>query len=495
MEDFYDLLKTLGTTRISNTAYDTAWVARLNEFAPDISNPAMDWISKNQLPDGSWGAQQPFYYHDRLLATLSAMVVLTRRGRRGMDKLQVEKGIESLRFITAGATQGLMADPNGATVGFELIAPTLVAEAEQLGLITQQKEHILGRLGDMRVAKLAKLAGHRISRFTSVSHSAEMTGEDNVSLLDIENLQEENGSIGVSPAATAYFALYVKPGDEKALNYLRSFLQGRNGGAPTVFPIETFEIMWALWNLCLTGLHKTDTKIKALCLPHLDYLETCWKPGEGMAFTGHFTPADGDDTNVGFEILSKFGRNPKMDAVLSYEEEKWFRCFAVERDPSVGANVHAIGALRQAGYDKNHPSVKKLLSFIWAMRHPGGYWLDKWNISPYYITAHIVILCKGYDDELCQEAVNWILSRQHADGSWASYNFPTAEETAYCIQALKIWQIYGGKIPKGRLEQARQWLSTHCEPPYPLLWIGKSVYCPEIVTKSTIISALILAEG
>ena len=41
-----------------------------------------------------------------------------------------------------------------------------------------------------------------------------MAGTDGKHMLDIENLQESNGSVGVSPSATAYFATYIKRGDE-----------------------------------------------------------------------------------------------------------------------------------------------------------------------------------------------------------------------------------------------------------------------------------------
>ena len=54
------------------------------------------------------------------------------------------------RRIVGGATQGLQSDPNGATVGFEMIAPTLAAEAEKLGIIKRQGDRILGRLSKLR---------------------------------------------------------------------------------------------------------------------------------------------------------------------------------------------------------------------------------------------------------------------------------------------------------------------------------------------------------
>jgi halimadienyl-diphosphate synthase len=494
MEDFHSLLRIVGTSRLSHTAYDTAWVARLSDIDRDISNQALDWISNNQLPDGSWGVEQPMYYHDRVVCTLSAMVALTYRGRRSKDKQQIEKGLASLEAITSGATEGLKADHSGATVGFELIVPILVAEAVDLGLIKQQKEGILGELTELRKAKMAKFAGQKISRSITLSHSAEIVGKDGIDLLDIDNLQETNGSVGASPSATAHFALYAKLGDESALNYLRRLMKGGDGGSPAFSPMDQFERIWMLWNLSLTGLHKTDNEIKALCAPHLDYLEKRWQPGLGLSFSENFSPHDGDDTSVGFEVLSKFGKKPDLDTLLSYEEKNWFRCYKAERNPSIDANVDFLGAFHQVGYDKSHPSVKKILAFIRSMRRPEGYWLDKWNISPYYTTTRAIILCKGYDDDLCQASVDWMLKEQQANGSWGSYGLQTAEETAYCIQALKIWQMYRGNVSKEPLEKAKLWLSRNCEAPYPLLWIDKSLYSPEILVKSSIISALMLAE-
>src|SRR5215208_1926182 len=164
-EEIQKLLREIGPGRMSNTDYDTAWVARLGDAAWKLSNHAMEWIGEYQLADGSWGAKDIFYYHDRVISTLAAMIALTYRGRRARDKHQIENGLIALERITAGATQGLAADPNGATVGFEMIVPTLVAEAEKLGILKQQGTSILGRLRNLRAQKLSKLTGKKINKY------------------------------------------------------------------------------------------------------------------------------------------------------------------------------------------------------------------------------------------------------------------------------------------------------------------------------------------
>src|SRR5574342_1151094 len=76
------LLNDTGTSVMSSLAYDTAWVARIRNIDTELSNQALEWLSMNQLSDGSWGTRAPFYYHDRVISTLSAMIVLTKVGRR-----------------------------------------------------------------------------------------------------------------------------------------------------------------------------------------------------------------------------------------------------------------------------------------------------------------------------------------------------------------------------------------------------------------------------
>jgi halimadienyl-diphosphate synthase len=115
-------------------------------------------------------------------------------------------------------------------------------------------------------------------------------------------------------------------------------------------------------------------------------------------------------------------------------------------------------------------------------------------VSPYYTTAHALIACAGYiNDRLVGKAADWILYSQNTDGSWGYY-LPTAEETAYALQSLITWRRQGGNIPLEPIELAARWLRDHAAPPYPMLWIGKSLYCPEKVVQGAVLSALLLAE-
>jgi halimadienyl-diphosphate synthase len=482
------LINEIGPGHMGSTAYDTAWAARLGEVDWDLSSRSLAWLAENQLPDGSWGAAAPMYYHDRVLCTLAAMIALSYRGRRGQDKVQIERGRLALERIVGGATQGLQADPNGATVGFEMIAPTLAAEAEKLGIIKHQGNRILGRLSRQRAKKLSYLENNMINRQVTLAFSAEMAGTDGKHMLDVDHLQEDNGSVGVSPSATAYFATYVKRGEERALGYLRSVMKP-DGGMPNVAPFDIFEIAWTLWNLSFISGLSQDKKLQ----PHLEFLSRAWQPKRGVGFAAGYSVKDSDDTGLVYDTLLRFGLEKDLASVLVYEERDHFRCFDLEANPSISANIHVLGALGQAGLDHRNSSVQKVLRFLHKAKGTNHFWVDKWHSSTYYATAHAIIACAKFARELVQDAVEWIVRSQNRDGSWGTY-LSTAEETAYALQALWFWNEHVARIPRQALKNGARWLREHMDQPYPPLWIGKCLYHPSLVIRSAVISALAVAQ-
>jgi hypothetical protein len=96
-------------------------------------------------------------------------------------------------------------------------------------------------------------------------------------------------------------------------------------------------------------------------------------------------------------------------------------------------------------------------------------------------------------NEFVGEAVEWLIKTQNSNGSWNTY-LSTAEETAYAIQALWVWNEKSASVPKSVFRQGAQWLEDHMNETYPPLWIGKCLYSPNLVIRSAIISALALAQ-
>jgi len=473
---------------MGSNAYDTAWAARLCEIDWELSSHALSWLAENQLPDGSWGAAAPMYYHDRVLCALVAMIALYYRGRRGSDKIQIENGKLALERIVSGATQGLQADPNGATVGFEMVAPTLAAEAEKLGIIKRQGDRILGRLSRQRAKKLAFLKENMISRHVTIAFSSEMAGTDGKHMLDIANLQESNGSVGLSPSATAYFATYIKRGDAPSLSYLHNVAKP-DGGMPNVSPFDVFEIAWSLWNLSLNPNLEVTAKLK----PHIDFLSKAWEPRRGVSFATNYSVKDSDDTVITYSALLRFGIEKDLASVLAYEEKDHFRCFNLEVNPSISANIHILDALKQAGLSQKNSSIQKIFAFLRKAKGDNSFWVDKWHASTYYPTAHAVIACAGFENDFVADSVEWLLKTQNTNGSWGTY-ISTAEETAYAMQALWFWNEKVARIPKSVFKNGARWLNEHMDQPYPPLWIGKCLYNPHLVIRSAVISALALTQ-
>jgi halimadienyl-diphosphate synthase len=479
--DFQYLINDIGPLRVSPSPYDTAWLARLDGA---IGQRALTWIKANQLPDGSWGSPPIVYHHDQVACTLAAMTTLLQAGVSPDSP-----AIKRATFAVSKAIQGLDSDHCGATVGFELIVPSLLSEAQALGVSIESPE--LDNLLWARSSKLSALPDRRIDRRHTPSFSAEAVGQDHLNILDADNLQAPNGSVSFSPSATAFFARYVKAGDEKALAYLKDVIDD-NGAAPYVGPIEIFDRGWALWNLSLSPnlAAVLEDQIQA----HVDCIVEEWTPGRGTAASVGLQLLDGDTTGIVFAALNRLGYdNLDVEGVLSFETAFCFRTYPLENDSSTSANIHILDGLRQVLPD-THSSVQKIIRFLRRTQTATSFWLDKWHTSPYYPTCHAVIALMGLEDSMVSDAVDWILHTQRERGGWG-WRLPTAEETAYALQALVILkQRTDSLVPDKVLRRGYDWLMAHADEPNPPLWIGKSLYTPVVPVTAAVLSALQLVE-
>ena len=112
-------------------AYDTAWAAMVPEDKSSkkpLFPESMLWLITNQHDDGSWGADIDYSY-DRLISTLAAIIALKKTHRTEKFKNVIDSGEEYIWYNI----QRLKEDPQ-ETVGFELLYPALMNEAEELGL-------------------------------------------------------------------------------------------------------------------------------------------------------------------------------------------------------------------------------------------------------------------------------------------------------------------------------------------------------------------------
>lgn len=90
------MLQSMDDGEISISPYDTAWVALVSNGAAPQFPSSLDWISSNQLPDGSWGDDRTFSIFDRIINTLACVVALTSWNR---DPLKTQRGSSYAIFI------------------------------------------------------------------------------------------------------------------------------------------------------------------------------------------------------------------------------------------------------------------------------------------------------------------------------------------------------------------------------------------------------------
>jgi halimadienyl-diphosphate synthase len=480
---------------IEGTAYDTAWLASVPEDAERRASrfpTSLHWLVQHQNADGSWGGDLP-YHHDRVLSTLAALPPLKAFGRRAADAAAVQAGT---RYLWQYGR--LVASEPMELVGFELLLPALIERVRACGIAVPPQ---LDGYARQREEKLRLVPSSAIyAPDTTLVHSLEFLG-DAVDQRRLPDTQGANGAIGNSPAATAYF--YSRVPDPAAERYLQASLS-RTGGAmaPVLYPCETFELLWAAYHLYLAGVPASKllrSEERTLLLAGLR--------SNGVSLSPSFPIPDADDTAVALLLLHDLGEAVDAAALQPFEHASGhFVSFPIERHASVGVNVHVLHALlRVPGYPDQAATVERLTRYL-AEQHGGLYWLDKWHISPYYATAHALLVLAELPDApraamrpLVRTSLQWLRETQNTDGSWGFYGRPTAEETAYALLALASTRPEDAD-PRDcqRTERAAHYLRVALSDgeaaAFPPQWIDKCLYTPTLVVRAVINAALVATQ-
>jgi len=475
------LLQAENRPGIAGVAYDTGWLAgvastedrRVSRFPTSLR-----WLADHQLSDGSWGSSVR-YEHDRILCTLAALAPLAQFGRREADRQAVEQGT---RYLWQHGH--LLGKEPVELVGFELLLPTLVERARLAGVAVPPHLDIYTAA---RARKLELLPPHALySARTTAVHSLEFLGEQ-ADLARLPDAQGHNGSIGNSPAATAFFLDHIE--NSRAAAYLGSCLDWTGGAtAPVLHPCETFELLWSAYHLFLGGAPASALLSKS----DRAHLRTALAAG-GVSLSPTFPIPDADDTAVALLLLHTLGEPVNPRVLEAFEgKDGSFVSFPYERHSSVGVNLHVLHALLKVpGYPAARRSINRIVDYL-ADQHSGLYWIDKWHISPLYATAHAVLVLDELPtnpiQHLVEQSREWLRHVQNADGSWGFYGQPTAEETAYGLLALTA----GAYDPRdaARCAAAARYLQQVRDEEFPPLWIDKCLYTPPLIVGAAIDAAL-----
>ncbi|MBO0841452.1 MAG: hypothetical protein J2O49_11600, partial [Sciscionella sp.] len=452
------LLNELGEGSIGAIAYETAWTARwATDTGERVFPLALQWLRRHQHADGSWGGAVPNPY-DRLVSTLAALLAL-RECTDDWAIAAVRAGTDYVRRH-AGAWRGAP----GELIGFELVAPYLVEQAQEHGLIS------LGHLPELvrlREDKLARLPSGMLERKpTGVLYSLEaITGITSVAAL--AKFQLADGSMASNPAATG--ALWASTGDPAALDFLRHVAAATpDGGMPAIYPIDVFEPAWVLYVLHRAGIVPANADV------HVERLAKVASRAEaGLGNSEVFPVPESDDTAMVAIVLHAFGYEPQplLRALLRFEADDRFLGFEHERGAAVSANARVLEALSLRP-DGHGARIEKASSFLLDMREDGAWWSDKWQVSPYYATAQVAFAMSRHLPRELAGTWRWLLDGQHDDGSWG-FDGGQPEETAYAVLALDALASHFGPVPVACYRRANTYLRQHVDADtFAELWVS-----------------------
>ena len=463
-----------GDGRTSGVAYDTSWVARLTDSGGTPLFPeCTQWLLTHQKSDGSWGSQT-LQYHDRILSTLGALIALKNvYGDRFSASIE---GGE--RYIWENI--GNLAQDGNRLIGSELLLPALMHQAESEGLNLPFDRIPYSQESTKRLAKIDESLWY--SPETTLSFSLEFLG-DGVDQRRLPEAQLPNGSVANSPAATAFFLMHTH--DSRALQYLIEILGlTQDGSIMTVYPVNTFEYGWVMYNLILA--HVYADWYGPVCRFLSQYIDSA-----GIGCSTESPLSDADDTAVVYRVLSHMGYPVDFGVFEKYETETCFLTYLFEMDPSVSTNIHILDLVNSSPSFPGRETILEMLIRFLKKCMKDGHFIDKWHISPYYPTCHAVFPLCTLESSLARRIIAWIEDSQNANGTWGAQG-GTHEETAYAMQAL----LFYNKVEQGDRDRMLQ-AFTHIDVAYPPdslmnLWIGKVLYCPTRVVHSSILSAWLM---
>ncbi|KAL6640343.1 hypothetical protein ACP70R_022192 [Stipagrostis hirtigluma subsp. patula] len=263
-------LKSMGHGDINASAYATAWAALVKNLdgghVPQFPS-SIDWIVQNQLPDGSWGDDTFFMIQDRIINTLACIVALKSWN---IHDDTCQKGLSFIRENMWRLTED---DEDWMLIGFELTLPTLIEMAKDLGLDIPYDEPALQVIYAKRDLKLTKIPKDLLHAApTTLLFSIE--GMTSLDWNKIFKLQSSDGSFMSSPAPTAYALMHT--GDKKCLEFLEGIINKFNGGVPNVYPVDTFERLWAADRLERLGISRYFKSEIKECLDYA-YRDPLWQ--------------------------------------------------------------------------------------------------------------------------------------------------------------------------------------------------------------------------
>ncbi|XP_047178780.1 ent-copalyl diphosphate synthase, chloroplastic [Vigna umbellata] len=365
------ILSSLEDGEITVSAYDTAWVALVKDVngsgAPQFPT-SLEWIAKNQLEDGSWGDQELFSAHDRIINTLACVIALKSWN---MHPEKCEKG---MTFFKENLNKLEDENAEHMPIGFEVAFPSLLDLARELEIDVPENSPILNKIFAMRNVKLTRIPREMMHKVpTSLLHSLEgMSDLDWKSLL---KLQSQDGSFLFSPSSTAFALMQTK--DQNCHGYLNQIVKRFNGGVPNVYPVDLFEHIWVVDRLERLGISRYFQQEIKDCI---SYVYRYWTE-KGICWARNSDVEDIDDTAMGFRLLRLHGHQVSADVFKHFEKNCEFFCFKGQSTQAVTGMFNLLRASQvMFPGEKILEDGKKFSSKFLKEKREANELVDKWII-------------------------------------------------------------------------------------------------------------------
>ncbi|KAM7253951.1 hypothetical protein ACFE04_031633 [Oxalis oulophora] len=366
------MLRSMDDGEITISAYDTAWVAMVEDINGDGKPQfpsSLQWIADNQLLDGSWGDHEIYSAHDRLINTLACVIALTTWN------IHPEKCQKGIKFFKENICELEKENAEHMPIGFEVAFPSLLEIARSLNIDVPQDSPVLQEIYERRNLKLTRIPKEILHKVpTTLLHSLEgMAGLDWKKLL---KLQCKDGSFLFSPSSTAFALMQTK--DDNCLKYLNNAVHKFHGGVPNVYPVDMFEHMWVVDRLQRLGISRYFKSEIEDCM---DYVSRYWTE-VGICWARNTHVQDIDDTAMGFRLLRLHGYDVSADVFNHFRKDDEFFCFVGQSNQAVTGmyNLYRASQIQFPGDQILEDAQNFSLEFL-RKRQAANELFDKWIIT------------------------------------------------------------------------------------------------------------------
>ncbi|KAK9152575.1 hypothetical protein Sjap_000055 [Stephania japonica] len=330
---------------LSVSAYDTAWVAMIPSQNPrqqPCFPRCLNWLLKNQLPNGSWGLPcHSMPIKDSLLSTLACILALKRWG---VGEEHVRRGLVFLGSNIEAAVDEKQQSP----VGFNILFPGMIDYGKDMGLNFSLSPIVLESMLRKRDGELERSHSKGMQAYLAYLAEGLTKLQD---WKDVMRFQRKNGSLFNSPSATAAALIHVQ--DAKCNEYLLMLSQKFSDAVPTIYPVDAYarlRMMDRLERLGITQHFRNEiTNV-------LDGIYRCWLQKDDEIFM------DVESRALAFRHLRMSGYDVSSDALSDFDEQgKFFS--SVEGSTSVIGAVLELYRASQIMILPNEHTLEKMHSW------------------------------------------------------------------------------------------------------------------------------------